>query len=383
MRRLALALAVLALPAFAAPEAMAEAKWWDGEIKRSYITNCVSIIQNNPYQEEGAWNWGGFWGDDANWPNPGEVFYIHVVVGAVGNSCSGQRTYPTFSLPSGVSPAISQQTPVICWGINFETNQASQEPAEPNGACPQQPYTDPAYGGTYSIPAVNQQQYAYTWPLPQGRAWEFWYPVVSNRQLNGSCPSDCLRVFTKMLDGNSSPVLDPQAGLVNDPPSAPAGGGTSPGGTTGTTPTVNPSPGGGGSAGGGSAGGGSGGGGGSGTIVPAPPFTSFSAPSSLSVARLVRSGFTAGVLIGRAGSRIDAVLTGSPRGSTLSARRIVLAKATKRSASAGKNTLRLRVTRAGKRALRRVRRGRAKLTVTVTPPGAAKVSKSKTLRLRR
>ncbi|HEX2233398.1 MAG TPA: hypothetical protein VHG69_08545 [Thermoleophilaceae bacterium] len=380
MRRLALALSVFALSGYAAPAAMADAQWWDGGIKKSHITNCASIIFNNPYTEEGAWNWGGFWADENNWPNPGEVFYIHIVVGAVGNSCSGQRTYPTFNLPSGVSPAISAQNPVICWGINFQNNTQGQEPAEPQGACPQQSYGDQTmpYGGLWSIPAINQAQYGYTWPLPQGRAWEFWYPVVSNRQLNGLCPADCLDMRTKMLDGNSSPVLNPTAGLVNDPATAPAGGGGAPGSISGTTPQVTPDPSGGG-------GGGSGGGsGGTGTTpTPAPVIGSIGAPGTARVASLLRNGFAVSVLVGRAGSSVNVVLSGSPRGSSFSAKRIVIAKASKRGAPAGKATLKLRATRAGKRALRRVRRGRARLTITVTPPGGPKTSRSKLVRLRR
>jgi len=162
-----------------------------------------------------------------------------------------------------------------------------------------------------------------------------------------------------------------------------------PGGGGGTTP-----------AGGGetSTGGGGGGttntGGGGGTTTPTAPATTapppaalstVQAPRSLRLPRLLRAGaFSITVGVGRGGSKVAAVLSGAPRGRrVIAARRVVLAKATRTNVAAGKTTVKLRLTRAGKRALRRVKRGRVRLRVTVTPPGGAAESKTSTLNLRR
>jgi hypothetical protein len=78
------------------------------------------------------------------------------------------------------------------------------------------------------------------WPLPQGRGWEIQIPVTSNRALNGgfgAC-ADCSGFATKILDGNSSPLLFPRQGLfVNNDV---AGGGGPPAGTGGTGKGLKP-----------------------------------------------------------------------------------------------------------------------------------------------
>src|SRR4051794_19406800 len=80
------ATAVLAL----APTALAAPKWYDGNIAWSTITNCVSIIQGNPYSEYGAGSYSGFYADPNALPHIGDTYYTHVVVSGVGNSCAGQ-----------------------------------------------------------------------------------------------------------------------------------------------------------------------------------------------------------------------------------------------------------------------------------------------------
>jgi hypothetical protein len=390
VRRAVLLLISLVLTGFAAPSAQAATRWFDGNVSRSQITNCASIIINQPRTEDGAWNWVGFFSDENNAPDAGQVFYVHTVFAAVGNACSGQRGYPEISLPAGVDLAISAQTPVFCWAIDFEQNTAAQETV----ACPQQGY-QAFYGGQYAFPAENQDpQYAGTWPLPQGKGWELQIPVVSSRQLRGilASPCDCVYGFTKILDGESSPVLTPNAGLVAEPASAGGGGGpVTPGGGGGTTPST-------GGGGGGTNTGGGGGttntGGGGGATTPAAPVTTAPppaaltgvlAPRTLRLGKLLRAGaFSVTVGVGRAGSKVVAILTGAPRGDRVSAaRRVVLAKATRTNVAAGNAKVKLRLTRAGKRALRRVKRGRVRLRVTVTPPGAAAQSKTSTLSLRR
>jgi hypothetical protein len=239
MQYVAALTAVAGAMAFAS-SAQAAPSWSDGPVEKSQITNCASIIFGSPTQEDGAWTWTGQFVDPANFPNINEVFYMHVVAGATGNSCSGQYVHFELNPASGV--AFAPGNPIFCYAINWNTNppSAQQEPtwqmanSPTDGACPQ---TGEGGGLGYglSFDAYNEAGTAADpWPLPQGRGWEIQIPVTSNRALNGgfgAC-ADCSGFATKLLDGNSSPLLFPRQGLfVNN---AVPGGGAAPGGTGGT-----------------------------------------------------------------------------------------------------------------------------------------------------
>jgi hypothetical protein len=242
--------AMIGVCAFAAP-AQGAYQWADGTFKTSTITNCPSIIFNNPYQEQGAATYVGQYIDPNAIPDKGQTFYVHIVAVATGNSCSGQYVHFELLPPSGVTTAVTPSTPIQCWALNFNTNppSAQQEPAwqsanNPNdGACPTAPE-----GGGFQGPSFDAYNEAGTsanpWPLPQGRGWEIQIPVVSNRQLVGiGAPScgDCIKALVYLLDGNSSPQLFPEEGLFvsNTAGSGSTGGPGGSGGTgSGITPNV-------------------------------------------------------------------------------------------------------------------------------------------------
>jgi len=224
-----------------ASSAQAAPSWSDGPIQKSYIQNCISYSYPQPYVEEGAWTWSGQYLDPANAPDVNQPFYLHVVAGAVGNACSGQRVhFELLGLPgSGMATAVDPETrPIICWAINWNTNPASaqQEPQWPAGACPRFPaapiYNSNAVSLDSQVDNANNQQ---TWPLPQGRGWEIQIPVTVNRPLSGgfgNC-ADCNRFESALIDGNSSPRLVSSQGLFVDD-TVPGGGG-GPGGSSGGT----------------------------------------------------------------------------------------------------------------------------------------------------
>lgn len=235
-----------------ASSAQAAFQWSDGLVQKSTITNCASIIFGSPYQEDGAWTWNGQYLDPADFPNVGQPFYIHVVAGAVGNSCAGQRVH--FELlgtpaPQALSYAINPGAglPVFCYAINWNTDPPSavQEPAWPAGACPQAPNSGGFQGDVWDAetnPADPTD--TETWPLPQGRGWEIQIPVTANRVMSGgfgAC-ADCNRFMSYVLDGNSSPQLISTQGLFVD--NTGAGGGTpgSGGGTGGSGSGLKPNP---------------------------------------------------------------------------------------------------------------------------------------------
>ncbi|MGH2956153.1 MAG: hypothetical protein ACRDL6_04070 [Solirubrobacterales bacterium] len=235
-----------------ASSAYAAPQWSDGLIQKSTITNCASIIFGNPYQEDGAWTWTGQYIDPADPPNVGQPFYIHVVAGAVGNACSGQRVHFELlgtPLPQGLNYAIDPGAgrPVFCYGINWNTNPPSavQEPAYPAGACPQTIQSGGFQGNPWDA-QTNPSDPSDTdpWPLPQGKGWEIQIPVTANRVMSGgfgNC-ADCNRFMSFILDGNSSPQLFPSQGLFTD--NAGTGGGTpgAGGGTGGAGSGLTPNP---------------------------------------------------------------------------------------------------------------------------------------------
>ncbi len=181
--------------------------WYDGTIQYSTITNCQSIINGNPYSEDGAGTYVGYYADPTDGlPTPNYVYYVHVFMEAVGNSCSGQYGYPEIGLPASTSLAISTSTPVICYA------DAARDTAD----CPQTLPVDSTYHpGMYVIPAPTGN---HTWPMPQGHTWEFQIPVTSSTTLTN-------RTFQAeiwVLDGNSSPWLNPTEGVyVFAPPPLP------------------------------------------------------------------------------------------------------------------------------------------------------------------
>jgi hypothetical protein len=178
-----------------APDAVG---WYDGLIVYSQILNCVSIIQGMPYSEYGIGTYAGFAADpDAAKPAPGQVYYLHIVAYGLGNACSGQRIYVDFKLPANTSLAISQANPVLCIAASGA-----------DSGCPQSLPASPYNVGAFAIPSPDAAN-VYTWPLPQGKFWEFRIPVVSSTTLSNAT----FQANVLALDGNSNPWLQPTAGI--------------------------------------------------------------------------------------------------------------------------------------------------------------------------
>lgn len=177
------------------------AAWYDGRIVYSTITNCVSIIQGFPYQENGIGTYVGFAADpNTAQPGPGQVYYAHLVVAGLGNACSGQRAYLEISFPANTSLAISAANPVKCF--------AGGVPISPASDCPQTLPPSSYNPGAYSLFSTDAA-HAYTWPVPQGAMWEFHIPLVSSTILTNST----FQANIWALDGNSNPWLHPQVGV--------------------------------------------------------------------------------------------------------------------------------------------------------------------------
>ena len=130
-------------PAPTGPTAPDAATWYNGLIDYSTIINCASIIQGFPYQEYGAGTYVGFLADlNAGQPALNTIYYVHVVISGLGNSCSGMRAYPDLALPASTSLAIGPGNPVYCFydGVQFASG------------CPQSLPSSTYHTGAYAIP---------------------------------------------------------------------------------------------------------------------------------------------------------------------------------------------------------------------------------------
>ena len=137
---------------------------------------------------------------DAGLPAPNTVYYVHVVVAGLGNSCSGMRAYLDVGLPANTSLAIDGTNHVYCLYDNVQIT--------PSTDCPQVLPPSAYNPGMYEIPSPDSA-HAYLWPIPQGKFLEIQIPVRSTTTLTNSAMVG--RVW--MLDGNSSPWLQPQQGV--------------------------------------------------------------------------------------------------------------------------------------------------------------------------
>jgi predicted outer membrane repeat protein len=184
-----------------APTAVTAATWYNGMIQYSSITNCASIIQGFPYQEDGAAAYTGFQANpDAGQPAPNTIYLVHVFIAGMGNSRSGIRAYVEVALPANTSLAIDSINHVSCFYDNA--------PITPASACPQSLPPSTVNPGAYAVWSTDNA-HAYTWPLPQGHTLEIQIPVRSSIALSNST----LQANVWMLDGNSSPWLRPQEGV--------------------------------------------------------------------------------------------------------------------------------------------------------------------------
>ena len=185
-------------PAGMAPAAPNVAQWYDGMSTASSITNCASIIQGMPYQEDGIRTYVGFNADPAV-PNPAinQVYYVHVVLWSMGNSCAGQRAYIDISLPENTSLANDASHLIYCF---YDGNPFTSD-------CPQTLHNSSYNQGWYEVPAPASS--SYTWPMLQGHNFEFQIPVKSSTKLSNSL----FQAKVWVLDGNISPWLNPQVGV--------------------------------------------------------------------------------------------------------------------------------------------------------------------------
>jgi hypothetical protein len=351
------ALLAVATPAMAAPE------WSFGNSESSTVV-CPGV--DGPRSTPGIQAATGILVDPQALPEVGEVFYGGVIMGTIAPcvaSSAGVEVVP----PTGVELAVSPQTPIRCAYLSRTTPVVETE-LTPAQGCGQQPE-----GGFFGPRRLLGPGVGGTWPLhePGRDILVIGFPLRSARPLSGSvtipgcrrtvgelaCPperaGDNLQVLLLPIDGGVTSWLAPHMGLFVQPaPVRPQ-----------SPPTSAPSP----------------------SQGAAPPS---SAPAPALLVRVPRSMRIARALAGvRIAVRVP--VAGATVGATLRARGVPglrdgrVAAMTRRNARAGLLALRLRPTRAAARALRRVRRVRLTLRVTVRVAGRPARTQSAPLLLHR
>jgi List-Bact-rpt repeat protein len=118
----------------------------------------------------------GYFGDSAT-PKVGEVYYVSALVAVIGNSCvGGAQVIPEVQLPPQTVLAISSQYPVRCVYTDIKSGTQTELSA---AECPQT-----ASVGLYGQYAFVQPAQS-TFPVPYGKRFEIWVPVLSKTTLSG------------------------------------------------------------------------------------------------------------------------------------------------------------------------------------------------------
>jgi hypothetical protein len=188
--------------------------WHDGAFDFAYTSDCITGDTNVLGDA-----WVGWYGDPGTSPKVGDVYYVRVYWGIVGDPCAGGAyVHDELFLPAGTQLAISQNNPVTCYFSTPSDNftYAHQFTHDGNNYCPQQA-TAGMYGGLAFDPAGNGTQDA-AWPSADGTGYMILVPVKSSTPLNGimtgePCQS-CLEAGVWMIDGVDSPWVNPKVGVL-------------------------------------------------------------------------------------------------------------------------------------------------------------------------
>lgn len=231
LKLLATVLFVLALLMIAPATSGAAPHWSDGVMKTPIQNlNCTSIIQGSPYPENEVAVWVSQYIDEkANPASPvvGEVFDVRVIVGTIGNNCSGTAPKIELALPPGVTPAISAQHRIYCyWTNNFNTSNWPE--VTPDQGCPATlgiGMTNHPSVTTWHGVNPDPAHYGNTplWLLPQGSGIEIRVPVVADRTMSGigdTSGCSCVIAAVETINGTSMP--EPSFSWSSGSPTGPA-----------------------------------------------------------------------------------------------------------------------------------------------------------------
>ena len=184
-------------------------------------------------------------------PTLAQTFYVDVIAGAVGNSCSGQRVHFELLGPRATDRATASTPsgqPIYCYAINWNTNppSAQSEAAYPAGSLPAVDLCNRRPRRRSDLRCSDQSDERSPVAASARQGLEIQIPVQSPIPRHGifTAAAPTANYFDSwILDGNNSPHLYPHQGVFVDATGVNPGGGGGPGGTAGGTSqglTANP-----------------------------------------------------------------------------------------------------------------------------------------------
>jgi hypothetical protein len=215
------AAASLTLPMAAA----AKPRWISGQMVRSTVTSCASIVAGVPVLTAGVLAEASFKADPKRLPKTGQVFYARVFIGGAGEPCVTQYAQLQVVLPLGVELAISSRRPVRC--THFTSTDSPIVPLTRADGCPRR-----ASRGTYGVQFDRTTRADGLWELPRGQGYFVDFPLRSSRKLKGIAAGqplcgrvedappcsrkevrDNLQAAIFVIDGDTDPWVAPHVGL--------------------------------------------------------------------------------------------------------------------------------------------------------------------------
>ena len=181
MIRLALAVLTLLLAAFS-PARAERVNWYNAGYK-NIGTNSNCIIGNTEIMTAAYAGYSVF--GNTPWVATQQVFYTHLIVTQLGNTCVPNAVVIDFNLPAGLELAVSATDPVFCFGLfpgssSDPRRRLANYANDPDYGCPQN-FPLGTFG--YQLSAPRGGWSGGTWGMMQGVWLEFMIPVRATRIL--------------------------------------------------------------------------------------------------------------------------------------------------------------------------------------------------------
>ena len=208
--------------------AVAKPRWIEGQMQRSTVVSCASLVAGAPVYTAGILAQTGFRADPKRLPKAGRTFYARMFIGGAGDPCVTQVARLELVLPLGVRTAVSRRARVRC--SYFTSPDVPAAPLSAAEGCPRRAYRPQELGygnrGTVMFPRTTRADGL--WELPRGTGYFIDVPLRSKRRLRGiqaglpDCSGlpctrrevrDNLQAAIFVSDGNTNPWVLPHVGL--------------------------------------------------------------------------------------------------------------------------------------------------------------------------